>query len=383
MGSAGAAVAATEAVGRGCARLPALVAAALALPGVVPRAAAEAAPETRVVTLRYLDYRDWQPGARRMQVESPLLHLRLPLSEAYTLEGTVVHDAMSGASPLWHDTLSGASGLGVTDHRTAADAKLRRYDEGGNVAIGIAGSSERDYRSQAASFEVNRNESDGNRTWAFGIAASDDRIDSVNGVATGERRRTFDVQFGVTQVWNADVVVTSSMSWSHGNGYYSDPYKPLDTRPRSRDVVAWLTRVIRHLPGSGAVARLAYRYLHDSFGASSHTLDAELAQPLGGGWTLAPRLRYYTQDAADFYRDPVFPQGYRPGGYYTADTRLSAFGAFTPGLWIEKRFADGWSVDGRLEFYRQRSAWHLGGDGSPGLSPLSARWLSVGVTREF
>ncbi len=369
--------------GRGRARLSAIVAAALALPGIAPRAAAEAAPETRVVTLRYLDYRDWQPGARRMQVESPSVYLRLPLAETYVVEGAVVHDAMSGASPLWHDTLSGASGLGVTDHRTAADAKLRRYDGSGNIAVGVAGSSERDYRSQALSFEVNRNEADGNRTWAFGIAGADDRIDSVNGVATGERRRTLDVQLGVTQVWNADTVVTSSLSWSHGNGYYSDPYKPLDTRPRSRDVVAWLTRVVRNLPGSGAVVRLAYRYLHDSFGASSHTFDNEWVQPLPEGWTLSPRLRYYTQDAADFYRDPVFPQGYRAGDYYTADTRLSAFGAFTPGIGVEKRFAGGWSVDGRVEYYRQRSAWHLGGEGSPGLSPLSARWISVGITREF
>lgn len=374
-------MAATDAPGR--ARISAIVAAALALPGVMPRAQAEAAPDTRVVTLRYLAYRDWQPGARRMDVESPSLYLRLPLAETWTLEGSVIYDAMSGASPLWHDTLSGASGLGVTDHRTAADAKLRRYDEGGSIAVGIAGSAERDYRSQAASFEVSRNEADGNRTWVAGIAVADDRIDSVNGVATGERRRTLEFQFGVTQAWNADMIVATSVSWAHGNGYYSDPYKPLDTRPRSRDVVAWLTRIVRSLPGSGAVARIGYRYQHDSFGASSHTVDAEFVQPLAGEWMLTPRLRYYSQHAADFYRDPVFPQGYRPGSDYTADTRLSAFGAFTPGLGIEKRLAGGWSVDARIEFYRQRSAWHLGGDGSPGLSPLSARWFSVGVTREF
>ena len=46
---------------------------------------------------------------------------------------------------------------------------------------------------------------------------------------------------------------------------------------------------------------------------------------------MAPNLRYYTQSAADFYMNPPFPDGYVSGQFYTADTRLSAFGAFTAG----------------------------------------------------
>jgi hypothetical protein len=52
----------------------ALIAAALALPGIVPtHAQAQAAPEQGIVALRYYDYRDWQPGADRMSVRSPSL----------------------------------------------------------------------------------------------------------------------------------------------------------------------------------------------------------------------------------------------------------------------------------------------------------------------
>jgi hypothetical protein len=94
-------------------------------------------------------------------------------------------------------------------------------------------------------------------------------------------------------------------------------------------------------------------------------------------------VRYYTQRAAHFYRDPPFGSGFVPGEPYTADTRLSAFGAFTIGLVTAKQFAQGWSADLKIEFYRQKSAWRIGGDGSPGLLPFSARWIQVGIGKTF
>ena len=47
----------------------ALFAAALALPGMLPvGAAAQAVADHGTIELKYLDYRDWQPGASRMTV---------------------------------------------------------------------------------------------------------------------------------------------------------------------------------------------------------------------------------------------------------------------------------------------------------------------------
>ena len=61
-------------------RSAALIAAALALPGILPsQAHAQTAPDEGVVALRYLDYRDWQPGARRMTVRNPSLYALVPI----------------------------------------------------------------------------------------------------------------------------------------------------------------------------------------------------------------------------------------------------------------------------------------------------------------
>jgi hypothetical protein len=364
-------------------RSAALIAAALALPGILPAGAlAQTAPDEGIAALRYYDYRDWQPGARRMTVRSPTLYALIPLSQTLTLEGTATHDAMSGASPLFHDTLSGASGLGVSDYRIAGDAKLTKYIDGNALALGAAYSDERDYVSRAASLEWQHWSDDRNRTYTLGIGASHDRIDSTNGVAVGKRREAIDALFGVTQVLNAEALIETSFTWSHGRGYYSDPYKLLDTRPDRRRIFAWLTRYNQYLPGVDATLRIGYRYLDDSFGDRSHMLEAAWVQPLPQGFTVTPTLRYYTQGAADFYRDPPFPSGFVEGEPYTADTRLSAFGAFTAGLRIAKAIGVDVTVDVAVNFYRQRTSWRPGG-GSQNLEDFSARWIEAGVSKRF
>jgi len=79
----------------------------------------------------------------------------------------------------------------------------------------------------------------------------------------------------------------------------------------------------------------------------------------------------------------AYPNGFVPGEPYTTDTRLAAFGAFTPSLKVAKAFADGWIADLRVDFYRQKSSWRLGGDGSPDILPFSARWIQGGVSKSF
>ena len=360
----------------------ALLTAALALPGVlaVP-ASAQSVPETGVIALRYLDYRDWQPGAERMRVKTPSLFVLKPLSDTTVVEGSLVYDSISGASPLNHDTLSGASGIGITEYRTAGDVKVTRYF--GRYAIGVGGavSSERDYLSRAGSVDLRWFSEDRNRTLAFGVGGASDRINSVNGVATDRARQTLDFLVGVTQVLSAEDIVQSNVTYSTGHGYYSDPYKLLDTRPDERRVLAWLSRFNHHFARWDSTVKLSYRFLHDSFGDDAHTVDVAWVQPLPRGFVVTPSLRYTTQDKADFYFDPPFPRGFTRGGLYTADTRLSAFGAVTAGLKISLDLAQGWTVDLAAHVYRQESSWRLGGGGSPGLEPFSARWIELGIAK--
>jgi len=346
---------------------------------------AQSAPDEGVIALRYYDYRDWQAGTDRISVRSPSLYALVPLSDTLTVEGSLFYDSVSGASPLYHDTVSGASGRGIGDYRTAADAKLTRYFGASAIAVGAAYSHEQDYLSRAASVEWRTWSADRNRTFAIGIGAAKDRINAVEGVngpVLDQPRETYDYLLGITQVLDARSLVESSVTWSDGRGFYADPYKLHDTRPGRRRILAWLTHYNRYFPGPDATLRLAYRYIHDSFGDRSHMLEASWVQTLPEGFTLTPTLRYLTQSAASFYRDPPFPDGFVPGELYTADARLSAFGAVTLGLRLAKELPHGITADLAVNVYRQRGDWRIG-RGSPGLAAFSARWIELGLSKRF
>jgi hypothetical protein len=361
----------------------ALLAAALALPGMLPAGAvAQSVADHGFVQLKYLDYRDWQPGENRMTVKAPSIYALMPIGDSWEVEGSIVYDSMSGASPLFFNTLSGASGLGVTDYRTAGDVKVTKYF--GSWALGVGGvaSSERDYLSRGGSVDVRIFSDDRNRTYAFGLAGANDRINPVNEIVSNAPRNTVEYLAGITQALSATSIVQSNLTYSHGHGYFSDPYKTLDRRPGERNIFAWLTRYNQYFAGPDAALRLSYRYLHDSFGSVSNTFNVAWVQALPAGWSVTPNLRYYTQSAADFYYGPPVGNGFVFGQPYTADTRLSAFGAFTAGFYVAKALGDGWSIDLQVDFYRQQSNWRPGG-GSPGLQPFSARWLLAGISKTF
>jgi hypothetical protein len=359
----------------------ALLAAALALPGIMPATAhAQAAPDQGLFELHYLSYRDWQPGKNRMKVDAPAFYALLPVSDTLVVEGAMVYDSMSGASPLFFNALSGAS---IGDYRTAGDLKVTKYFGEYAISVGGAVSSEQDFLSRAASLNVQLFSDDRNRTWNFGIAGTNDRMTSVNGIAVNEKRNTVDFLIGVTQALSPNAIVQSNLTYSTGHGYYSDPYKSLDTRPDTRQVTAWLTRLNYYVPAADATLKLGYRLLFDSFGTTSNMVEVAWAQALPYGFTVTPGLRYYTQNSADFYYDPPFPRGYAEGRGYTADTRLAAFGAITAGVVVGKTLGDGWRLSFRGDFYRQAPDWRLDGHGSPGIQTFSARWLEVNLGKTF
>ena len=370
-----------------------LLSAALALPGLAAGVAAtmalpahaESAPEQGSLDFKYLYYHDYQDGEGRMRVSAPSFHVLMPLQGKYALEGSFVLDSISGASPLYHNTLSGASGLGANDLRKAGDVKLTRYFDRAAVGVGFAYSTEHDYVSRAYNLDVRIASENNNTTLAFGIGHASDDIDSVNLVAQGRSRRTTDLMTGITQVLTPQDIVQSNLTYSAGRGYYDDPYKAIDVRPDHRNQLAWLTRWNHYVPSLDATLRLSARYYRDTFGIRAIALGTEWVQQ-AGSWTVTPGLRYYTQSAADFYFGPPFPQGFVPGQVYSADQRLSAFGALTPGIKIAKALPDGWRVDFKFEYYEQRSNWRGligGGNSGQDLLPLKAQFYQVGLGKNF
>lgn len=364
-----------------------ILAAALMLPGV--QAHAEAPPTNGTISVGYLDYRENQSGLDRIRVKAPSISVMAPVAGVWSVSGSLVSDDVSGASPRYHTAVSGASRM--SDDRKAGDASVTRYLERGSVTLGAAYSTEHDYVSRALSLQGSLESESHNTTWSAGIGHSDDRIDPVNHIVSNERKRTTNFLLGVTQVLTMNDVAQLTLTHDEGEGYFSDPYKAFDNRPRSRSESTLMARWNHHLTSTGGTSRLSYRYYRDSFGVRGHTLGGEYVQPLSDGWTVTPEVRLYTQSAASFYYDPVydarlgapFPPGYNGSGLMSADQRLSGFGAVTLALKVSKQIDKLWSVDVKASAYQQRGSWRLFHEGSPGLDALRAQTLQISVNRQW
>jgi len=366
----------------------ALIAAAAALP--MPRAHAIAQPDEGLIGIRYLDYRDRQPGLERIRITSPSLQFVVPIGERWSIDGHLVTDAISGASPAYYSVPASASKL--TDRRDGGDLRVTLHQPRWALTLGVAGSHESDYRSGAASALLRVASEDRNTTASIGLGSARDRIDPVNRIVRGERRRVDDAILGITRVLTQLDVVQANLFWSWGDGYYSDPYKLFDTRPRNRRQFAVLARWNHRFRELDASARLAWRYYRDSFGMRSHTITGEWEQELGRGWSITPTLRLYTQGAADFFAPPdparpgvpAIPDGFRYGTTLVSfDQRLAAFGGATLGVKLAWRIDPRWSVDLRFDRYRQKAGWAFAGSGTAGIAPFDARFLQLGVQRRF
>ena len=373
---------------------------ALTLPGIMA-AHAEEPPAQGQVSVKYLHYQDGQDNRtkypfydgtegksqERITVNSPSVAVSLPLGR-WGLDMTGMVDQVSGATPRYYSDVSGATkSPGMKDERKAGDVKVTRYLERGAIAVGAAYSSEHDYRSTALSVEERFSSEDNNTTWNVGLAATYDKINPVNYKVVDERKGTGELTFGVTQALSPRDLAQLSLTYSAGRGYFSDPYKLYDQRPRVRNASIATLRWNHQFESLDATLRSSYRYYGDSFGIHAHTMEADWVQALGSLFALTPSLRYYTQSSASFYYDPVADSNVYPGPvgsprYSSADQRLSAFGALTFGLKGELHLGN-WSTDLKVERYEQRANWRVGGKGSPAIDPFWANSVQLGVATRF
>lgn len=262
----------------------------------------------------------------------------------------------------------------------------------------------------------------------YDYSAYDRRIDAYK-LPSGQTVRTlrggrqdWAARLGLTQVLNKNALVETSFGYSRATGYLANPYKAvefvfldlnrapadlsgfssslpalyrpevlpaLERRPDARNQWVWDARYVQYIEGLDASAHLGYRFYSDDWGIDAHTFDADWTQPLGDGWTLTPRVRYYTQSAADFYK-PYFlynravPKNAEgrfaaPVSSYSSDHRLSAFGALSGGVTLSKALNKAVTLEADFEYYTHEGALRLGGGGEDAFADFRYYQFNAGV----
>jgi hypothetical protein len=260
-------------------------------------------------------------------------------------------------------------------------------------SAGLSFSTEYDYTHIGANLSLARDFNKRNTTVFAGVAWSQDDIDPVGGAPVPlsqmldvgdqssklgtDSKNVLDLLVGVTQVLGRNTVLRVNYSLSESSGYLNDPYKivsvvdPLtgdtllrtpttgngptgvylfESRPDSR-LKHSLYSELKHSFG-GPVLHATYRFMTDDWGIDSHTAEARLRWPIGAKYFIEPKLRYYTQSEADFYRSSLRADEPLPE-HASADFRLGSFDAITAGLKFGGKTISGNEWNTRLEYYMQ------------------------------
>ena len=249
-----------------------------------------------------------------------------------------------------------------------------------------------------------------------------DRIRDFQGQPTiFGRRKDFAADVGITQILNQGALIQADIGFTRSTGFLENPYKAvifafddpdepfdnsglkyiaikgsLEQRPDVRSQWAANLRFTQHLARTDGGLHLSYRFYRDNWGIRSHTVEFSLDQPLGGGWLLTPDVRYYTQTAANFYApyftfDEAYPA--HPGGpldrtkiplkYFSSDERLSAFGAVSGSLALQKSLGRGFAMDLSYEYYLHKGSLKLGGGGEPDYADFHSSLVMGGLSMDL
>ncbi len=264
-------------------------------------------------------------------------------------------------------------------------------------------------------------------------------------------RQDWTSHFGLTQILSKHALIDANIDYTHSTGFMENPYKAMtvifvdpaslndnqntpivgdvraliEQRPNIRNQLAISTKYIQYISKFDAALHLNYKFTYDDWGINTNTLSADWIQPLGGGWTLTPRVRYYSQDAASFYQPYLFSQqsfssqavdqlgrqiwvdvnnpdmqfvrdenfnlldsngnlvdesllnvqpktdtfdANKLPDNFSSDHRLSGFGSLSGGFALNKTFVKGIELEAGFEYYTRASSLKLGGSGGTGFA---------------
>ncbi len=394
-------------------RLAALTAAALALPGMTPRSQAEVlAPEVDSAFSRY------EESNGRMRVDVYQAVGNLPIGDRLGVKANGVKDVVSGASPVANGFVNGQlaqirSRASIRDVRDEVDLGASYALDSATLSLDVGRSSENDYTSDFFNLDGRWDINQKLTTLEAGFGFASDTVWAVTNVGKNQHERvpgvggdksTFQGLLGATQVLDKNSLLQANITYTHNQGYLADPYKyalvlsptpagscdpayygdcyTLDNRPANRDQFNVLLRYVRDFSElNSAALHLDYRFYADTWDISAHTFEAAWYQPVYDGWRLVPRVRYYSQTAAEFYA-PFFATA-RSDGHYSTDYRMASFGAISGGAQLTKEFLDRLRVTAAVDFYERQKGYALaGGSGTP-LDNFTYSVFSVGLNLKF
>ena len=279
-----------------------------------------------------------------VEVDGPTVLVRKSFAEKFSIYGKYHQDSITGASP---DVLAGAS-------RYSEDRD--EYSIGGtylhdNTLMGLfyTYSDETDYEANTAGFSISHDMFGDLTTIGLGFTSSWDTIERVDAPDFEEKLRRYQYRLSLSQVITKTFTANLSYEATVEDGYLNNPYRFViianvpqglgsEVYPGTRTGQATAIRATKYWNFRGATS-FGYRYFRDTWDITAHTVDFNYAQYLGSRWLADLYLRYYTQDAADFYSNNFATAQ----NFMARDKELSSFDSYSIGAKVSYKLFDEYS----------------------------------------
>jgi hypothetical protein len=281
---------------------------------------------------------------------------RAKITENFAVEANYFVDKVSGASV---DVLSQASV--IKDERRQKSGTIEYLHDKTTYTASYTSSVERDYISETKSFSLSQDMFGDLTTVTLGFSDTQNKVGENNGTANKP-----DVAWlghalsraysgGLSQILTKNFIAGVNLQVITDAGFLANPYRsiryldPTNARgyslasqvyPDTHTSTAVQVQAKYYLPYRAAITGL-YRYYNDTWGVIGNTYELDYTHPIANKWIFEGRVRYYKQNAADFYSD-LFP--FAGSQNFTArDQNLAAQDNTTIGAKVTYAFLpDGW-----------------------------------------
>jgi hypothetical protein len=279
-------------------------------------------------------------------IDGPSMLVRKSIGENVSVQANYYIDMVSSASI---DVETSASPY--EDERTQGSLSVDFLHGKSTYSIGAVKSDESDYLADTVYAGISHDMFGDLTTISFGYKRGKNdvfRNVKIDGVkvqdpAFAEQMETQSYNVSISQIITKNLVFSGQYEVITDEGFLRSPYRSMrffvdpftqalapEQYPNTRSSNAGSFRAKYFLPYRAAIDTM-YRFYTDTWGIIGHTGELGYVHPLNNNkWIFEGRLRYYRQEAADFYRD-IFPRA-DFANFMARDKELATYDAVTAGV---------------------------------------------------
>jgi hypothetical protein len=280
-------------------------------------------------------------------INGPSVLLRKSIGEHVSVSANHYVDMVSSASI---DVETSASPY--EDERTQSSLSVDFLNGKSMYTLGYVNSDESDYQAKTMFAAISHDMFGDLTTVGFGYKKGENEVfknlKDASGVIANDPNfaETMDSQsfnVSVSQIITKNLILAGQYEVITDEGFLRSPYRSIryftdplnqalapEQYPNTRSSNAVSVRAKYFLPYRAAIDTM-YRFYTDTWGVLGHTAELGYVHPTNNEkWIFEARVRYYTQEAADFYQD-IFPRA-DYANFMARDKELATYSALTAGL---------------------------------------------------